>query len=139
MPYVNRIDATRLAELASDPTLKAKAIARRLGMGRATLFFSLGANAELWDIYEKARLRAGYKVGPLPAELRKRRGPLTDDDLKIIAAIAGGARTVAAIAVASQVDPRIFAAHLYNLENEKHEIWSREIGRPPVTHYFLRE
>ena len=130
------IDAARLAELAGNPALKSDAIARQFGYGRATFFMYLNQHEELWDVYEQARLRAGKKVAK--ANLRTKRGPLSDDDLKIIDAVTHGARTVAAIEAASEVNPRIFASLLYNLENERHELYSHTTGQPPVTRFFTR-
>lgn len=130
------IDPERLEKLASDPALKSGSIARLFGYGRAAFFVYLSQHEELWRVYEDARVRAGCKTGN--AYLRARRDPLDEDDSKIIDAIAHGARTVGEIETALKVDPHVFATRLYNLENEKHEIWSQAIGRPPVTNYFLR-
>jgi len=121
---------------AANPTLQSRDIPRLFGLGPAAFFACLGAHDELWAVYEEARRRAGHRV--TRGRLHVRRGGMTGDDLKIVEAITGGARTDSAIAAASGVDSRVFASRLYNLENEKHEIWSMQIGRPPVTHYFLR-
>jgi hypothetical protein len=130
------IEPARLEELAGDPKLKSGKIAALFGYGRAAFFTHLSQDHELWNVYATARVSAGHQV--TKAHLLSKRGILAGDELRIIEAIDGGARTYDAIAAASEVDSHIFAARLYNLENEKHEIWSQAIGCPPVTHYFLR-
>ena len=137
--YAQRLEITpaRLAELAGDRTLKSGKIARQFGYGRAAFFTYLSQHEELWRVYETARLGAGFQVNK--SRMRTRRGALTDDELKIINVIRHGVRVVGEIAAASGVEPRLFASCLYNLESEKHEIWSAAIGLPPVTHFFLRD
>lgn len=132
----DNINPARLAELAGRRDLKSGAIARLFGCGRANFFTYLSQHDELWNIYAKARLRAGHQV--TKAHLLSKRGTLTQEDLRIINAISSGRRTRDEIAVYAEIEPRIFDARLYNLENEKHEIWSAQVGRPPVTNYFLR-
>lgn len=134
---VSQIDAARLAQVASDPTIKSGAIARIFGCGRANFFAYLSTHEELWSVYADARQRAGFKVNRRP----HRRGILDADEIKILEAIAGGARDVSilrAAAIAAGVAPHRVSVVLYNLENEKHEIHSRAEGKPPVTRFYLR-
>jgi hypothetical protein len=135
------IDPETLARLASDPKLKPTDIAAGCGFGRQYFFMALGQNQRLWSIYEAARAEAGVPVFKLPALRRQKHGALDEVELIIIEAIGSGRRTMDAIrtvVINAGANPQTFAARLYNLENEKQEIWSAPVGHPPRTHYFLR-
>jgi hypothetical protein len=131
------INRETLARLASDPKLKPKDIAKGCGFGRAFFFMTLGQNPALTEIYKTGRERAGFPAFDLPALRKQKHGPLDEVELSIIGAIGNGRRTMDAIR-AAVINPQTVAAKLYNLENQKHEIWSVEVGHPPRTHYFLR-
>ena len=126
------IDPGRLALLAGDPTLKSGKIAALFGYGRATFFSCLSQHEDLWEVYAKARHDAGFQV----SHTKPRRHALEGDDQKIINAIGQGCRTLTAIAQSAEFDLSSFAARMYNLEHERHEIWSMQVGHG--THYFLR-
>jgi hypothetical protein len=129
------VEPSRLRALASDPALSSGAIATAFGYTRSTFFVYLSQHEELWQVYEDARVGAGHNVGK--TRLRVKRGALDGDDRKIIDAIAHGRRTVTEIAQFAEFDLHSFASRLYNLEHERHEIWSTQVGL--VTRYFLRE
>jgi hypothetical protein len=133
------IDPTRLRELAANSDIKSGDIARMFGYGRAAFFARLSADPRLWDIYAQARAIAGFDVlRARPSEWRKhRRGDLDIDEAVIVALIRRGCRQfneLRATAIASGIDEARFDAVLYNLEHEKHEIWSVN----SLT-FFLRE
>ena len=133
------IDPARLQQIAADPDIESGKIHRLFGYGRAAFFARLAADEGLWVIYERARISAGHKVlSRQPAEWRRhRRGDFDGDEAVIVALIGRGCRQfneLRATAVASGIDKRRFAAILYNLEHEKHEIWSVN----SLT-FFLRE
>jgi hypothetical protein len=137
-----RIDRARLAELAGDPAIKSNDLAGFFQMGPAEFFRRLSHSEELWRVYEDARTRAGVEVcSTMPVSLRRKyRAKLSPDELVIINAIPSG-RTIGelrAAAIAGGVDLGKFAKILYDLEHEKHEIFSAEVGRPLATHFFLR-
>jgi hypothetical protein len=131
------INPETLAKLASDPKLKAKDVAAGCGFGRAAFFYALGQNSELSGIYKRGRAVAGHPAFNLPALRKQKREAFDEAELSILAAIGSGRRTMDAIR-AAVVNPQTVAAKLYNLESEKHEIWSAPVGYPPRTHYFLR-
>jgi len=135
------IDPETLEKLAGDPTLKPKDIAAGCGFGKSYFFMMLGQNQRLTDIYETARAGAGvpvFKAG-LRTSKREKRASLDEAELSILDAIRGGCRTMSAIrtaVISTGHAPAPFAAKLYNLENERHEIWTMQVGCQ--THYFLR-
>jgi hypothetical protein len=143
MPRVVQIDVERLRALASDPRVGGHEIARQFGIGRATFYFTLSESDELWAIYETARRAAGFTVARRTP--RQPRSLLSADEIHILEAIAGlppDARTASKIrevAIGLGITPGRFGTVLYNLENEKHEIWSQTDGKPPVTRFYLRE
>jgi hypothetical protein len=139
------INPETLAALASDPKLKPGDIAAGCGFSRAQFFFMLSQQQRLWDVYEAGRDRAGMPVSSGRLEslrVRRKKGDRFDAvELSILGAIGAGLRTMNAIrtfVIDEGHKPQTVAASLYNLENEKHEIWSATVGFPPQTHYFLR-
>lgn len=137
------INPDTLAALASDASLTPADVAAGCGFGKSTFFMMLGQNQRLTDIYEAARARAGVPVvkAGLRTSKREKRASHDEVELSILAAVRSGLRTMNVIRTAVINEghaPATFAARLYNLENEKHEIWSAQVGCPPQTHYFLR-
>lgn len=136
------ISAARLEKIASDPRIKSSRIPHYFNAGRAAFFTHLSRHPELWEVYAEARRRAGIIVCErMPAELRRTgRRLVNSDEMKILEAIVSTDRSFSAIreaAVAAGVASQRFAALLYNLQHEKHEVWSREEGQ--VTRFYLRD
>lgn len=140
---VPRLDATRLAQVAGDPSIASNEVPLVMGMGRSSFFFALASDERLWEIYSTARTSAGHRVcerqfARVRADKHNGNG---SDARKLLDAIRGGARRYSelrAAAIAAGVHPTKFASVLYNLENERHDIWSKERGKPPATYFFLR-
>ncbi len=143
MPRMVEIDVERLRELASDPRIGGRDIPRILGIGFAKFFFTLGESDELWSVYESARRGAGFTVARRTPQ--KPRALLSVDEIHVLEAIAGlppdlrTASKIREVALTLGVEPGRFGTVLYNLENERHEIWSQTDGKPPVTRFYLRE
>lgn len=133
------ITRERLEQIASNPEISSRDIPTLFGYGPSAFFSQLAANQGLWMVYQQARTRAGQQPGRLrPADRRRH---LSNEELTIVNTIASDRRRFNEISEAmSHIDPARFAAILYNLEHEQHEIWSRAFGKhPAITLFFTRD
>lgn len=135
------ITRERLEQIARNPEIPSRAIPALFGYGPAVFFSYLAANQDLWEVYERARILAGRQPGRFrPTESRERRRHLSNEELTIVNTIASDRRRFNDIRQAmAHVEPARFAAILYNLEHEQHEIWSRAFGNPAITLFFTRD
>jgi hypothetical protein len=131
------IDPARLAMVAADAKLSAVAIAAEFDLPAPAFYAKLAHSERLAAIYSQGRLRAGVPIFSM-RKLRVKAGRFSNDERSILDTIADGRRRMCEIVAVTGLEPNHAGALLYNLEHERHAVWTMREGLPPVTRYFLR-